>query len=66
MDQPTTWTRSTRCTEGGGNCVEVAALPNGSVAVRDSKDPGAAHLVFSRAEWSAWLDGAKQGQFDRI
>jgi len=38
-----------------GNCVEMARLPAGQVAVRDSKRPGDPILVFTRAEWSAFL-----------
>ncbi|WP_306368278.1 DUF397 domain-containing protein [Nocardiopsis sp. CC223A] len=39
----------------GQNFVEVADLPTGSAAVRDSERPGAGHLTFSAAEWSALL-----------
>jgi Domain of unknown function (DUF397) len=47
-----------------GNCVEVARLPGGGVAVRDSKDRGKAPLVYTRHEWEAFLTGAKNGEFD--
>lgn len=47
-----------------GNCVEVAHLPNGGVALRDSKDHGKAPHVFTRGEWAAFLTGAKNGEFD--
>jgi Domain of unknown function (DUF397) len=33
--------------------------------VRDSKDPAGGVLVFTRAEWLAFLGGAKDGEFDR-
>jgi len=50
---------------GGGNCVEVARLPNGRFAVRDSKDPsGSVRLVFGLAEWTAFVSGVKAGEFD--
>ncbi|GAA3749435.1 hypothetical protein HDA32_001133 [Spinactinospora alkalitolerans] len=39
---------------GRENCIEVADLPDAS-AIRDSKRPDAAVLVFSTAEWSAFL-----------
>ena len=47
-----------------GNCVEVAHLPGGGVAVRDSKDRAKAAHVYARAEWAAFLAGDKNGEFD--
>jgi hypothetical protein len=47
-----------------GNCVEVAHLPGGGVAVRDSKNRGKAAHVYTRSEWEAFLVGAKNGEFD--
>jgi len=47
-----------------GNCVEVAHLPGGGVAVRDSKDRAQAAHVFTRPEWEAFVAGAKNGEFD--
>ncbi|WP_068922177.1 DUF397 domain-containing protein [Planobispora rosea] len=47
-----------------GNCVEVAALPGGQIGVRDSKAPEAAALVFTPAEWEAFIAGVKDGEFD--
>ena len=47
-----------------GDCVEVAGNLPGVVAVRDSKDRGGPALVLQRAEWQAFLSGAKGGQFD--
>ncbi|MEU4832388.1 DUF397 domain-containing protein [Streptosporangium sp. NPDC023615] len=47
----------------GNNCVEVASVP-GLVAVRDSKDPGGATLVFSPRDWTAFLGRVKTGDFD--
>ncbi len=49
----------------GGSCVEVAALPAGSVAVRDSKDRGGAVLRHPGAAWQAFVAGVKGGEFDR-
>jgi hypothetical protein len=45
-----------------GACVEVAHLPEGGVAVRDTKDRSP-HF-YTREEWSAFLVGAKNGEFD--
>jgi hypothetical protein len=47
-----------------GNCVEVARLPGGGMAMRDSKDRGKAAHVYTRGEWEAFLVGAKNGEFD--
>jgi Domain of unknown function (DUF397) len=47
-----------------GDCVEVAHIPGGGVAVRDSKDRGKAPHVYTRREWEAFLAGAKNGEFD--
>jgi hypothetical protein len=35
-----------------------------SVAVRDSKTPHAAVLLFRPAEWKTFLTGAKDGRYD--
>ena len=47
-----------------GNCVEVAALPGGGVGVRNSRDMDGRVLRFTRAEWQAFLGGARLGEFD--
>jgi uncharacterized protein DUF397 len=57
-----TWVKSTRSGPTGGNCVEVATL-RGGVAVRDSRNPGGAALVFTAVEWDAFVSGAKDGIF---
>ncbi|GAA4926301.1 DUF397 domain-containing protein [Actinoplanes utahensis] len=59
------WHKSTRSGGNGGDCVEVAGNLPGIVALRDSKDPGGGTLVFSRAEWAAFLAGVRGGDFDR-
>jgi hypothetical protein len=57
------WTKSAR-SNASGNCVEVAQLPDGSVAVRNSRDPQGPALVYTRAEMAAFVAGAKDGDFD--
>lgn len=47
---------------GEGNCVEVAELPGGARAVRDSKDPGREPLRFTASEWAAFRDGIITGE----
>jgi hypothetical protein len=50
-----------------GNCVELAALPDGSgVALRNSRDPDGPVLIYTRAEIAAFLLGAGAGEFDHL
>jgi hypothetical protein len=62
------WHISTRSENGGGNCVEAGPLLDGSgrVAVRHSRRPGEATIVYSRQEWLAFVDGVKDGEFDLL
>lgn len=46
-----------------GNCVEVAQLSVGGIAVRNSRFPDGSALVFSDAEWGAFLRGVESGAF---
>lgn len=60
------WIKSSRSNgNGGNNCVEVLATSNAEIVfVRNSKTPTAGLTQFSRAEWQAFIDGAKAGEFD--
>lgn len=49
-----TWIKSSYSGGSGGNCVEVAILPDGGRAVRDSKNPGGPVLQLSNQEWQAF------------
>jgi hypothetical protein len=57
------WRKSTR-SGAADNCVEVAFAPDGAIGVRDSKNPHGGKLTFTTAEWNAFIDGAKDGEFD--
>ena len=59
-----TWRKSRRSGPQGGNCVEVAHLSEGGVAVRDSKDQSGPMLVFTSAEWAAFVAGVRDGEFE--
>jgi Domain of unknown function (DUF397) len=61
-----TWQKSSRSGPTGGNCVEIAALPGGDVAMRNSRDPDGPALIFTRAEWDAFSDGVTAGEFDPL
>ena len=50
--------------DSGGACVETAVLPDRRVAVRHSNQPGGAILLYTPAEWRAFVAGAKAGEFD--
>jgi hypothetical protein len=56
--------RKAQASQGNGECVEVAFLGE-AVAMRDSKNLDGPKLVFTPGEWRAFLDGAKDGEFDR-
>ncbi|WP_037570596.1 DUF397 domain-containing protein [Phaeacidiphilus oryzae] len=58
--------RKSRYSNPNGNCVEVALLPGGDVAMRNSRHPDGPALVYTRAEIAAFLDGAKDGDFDSL
>ncbi len=58
-----TW-RMSSFSQDGGQCVQTAFLPDGSVALRHSKDPGGSVLIYTPREWDAFLKGAKDGEFD--
>jgi len=59
------WRKSAR-SNPSGNCVELARLPAGQVAVRNSCDPRGAVLVCAPDEIAAFIQGAKDGQFDHL
>ena len=60
---PVRWRKSS-ASNALGNCVEVATLPGGSVAVRNSRDPAGVALIFPADQVAAFLRGVKNGEFD--
>jgi hypothetical protein len=68
MDTPdftgVTWRKSSWSGDNGGQCVEVASV-GGAVGLRDSKDKGNGPiLVFAPREWTAFVAGAVNGEFN--
>jgi hypothetical protein len=63
---PTADWRKSRRSNPSGNCLELASLPPGQVAVRNSRHPAGPVLVCTSAEISAFVLGAKDGHFDSL
>jgi hypothetical protein len=58
--------RKSRYSGAVGNCVEVATLESGEIAMRNSRFPAGPALVYTREEIAAFLAGAKDGEFDDV
>ncbi|MEU8507928.1 DUF397 domain-containing protein [Streptomyces brevispora] len=59
------WQKS-RYSNSQGSCVEFAKLPDGDVAMRNSRHPDGPALVYTPAEIEALLLGVKDGEFDHL
>ncbi|RMI46005.1 DUF397 domain-containing protein [Streptomyces triticirhizae] len=59
------WQKSS-LTANNGQCFELAPLPDGGVALRDSKNPDRPHLCFTAGEWAAFKGGIAKGDFDNL
>jgi hypothetical protein len=55
------WRRSSFC--NSSTCVEIA-FSDSHVAMRDGKHRDRHTLIFTKAEWRAFLDAARKGEFD--
>jgi hypothetical protein len=51
---------------GLNGCLEIAVLPKGEVALRDSKHPEAGHFTYTAEEWWAFVMGVRNGEFDDL
>ncbi|MER5546450.1 DUF397 domain-containing protein [Streptomyces sp. NPDC001233] len=60
-----TWTKS-KHSNGAGDCVEVARLPNGGVAIRNSRFPQGPALVYTPREVTVFFAGVRDGEFDFV
>lgn len=49
------WRKSTRSSNGGDTCVEVADNLPGRVLVRDSKDPSGPIITVDPVAWRAFI-----------
>ena len=58
--------RKARGSFSNGNCVEVAAGPEGGAWVRNSRFPDGPVLEYTAGEWAAFSTGMKAGEFDDL
>ena len=58
--------RKSKISNPSGSCVEVAELPGGEIAVRNSRHPAGPALIYTRSEIAAFLAGVKNGEFDDL
>lgn len=64
-DETTPWIKAAR-SGGGGSCVQLRRRAGG-IEVRDSKAGESGPVLrFTAAEFAAWLDGARAGEFDQL
>ena len=62
---PTQWIKAS-ASGSNGDCVEMRQHA-GAIEVRDTKAHGTGPtLGFTKAEFAAWLDGAKSGEYDHL
>jgi hypothetical protein len=61
------WRKSSFSGSGGSGdgCVEVAFLPDGRVAVRDSKDRSRAPHAYTFQQWDHFVAAIRAGELDR-
>jgi len=62
-DDDLKWVKSS-LSFANGNCIEVAGLGGGNVAVRNSRDSSGPVLRFTPDEWHAFVGGVRMGEFD--
>lgn len=64
-DSTTPWIKAQKSTDGG-NCVEMRRH-QGAIEIRDTKAHGTGpSLRFTPDEFDAWIDGARNGEFDHL
>jgi hypothetical protein len=51
---------------GNNGCVEAAPLAGNRVALRDSKDPSLGFFIYDQHEWTSFLAGVRNGEFDDL
>ncbi|MDO0914778.1 DUF397 domain-containing protein [Streptomyces sp. DT2A-34] len=56
------WRKSSHSDDNAGSCLEVLDNHPSGIPVRDSKAPHGPALVFSAADWSAFVTSIKASQ----
>ena len=59
------WRKAKSC-NAATNCVELAALGEDSVAMRNSRDPDGPVIVWTRPEFRELLDRMRAGDLDQF
>jgi hypothetical protein len=57
------WRKSSSCE--GGTCVEIGSQSD-RIAMRDAKSQHSPVLLFTHTEWTEFLDGVRNGEFDPL
>ncbi|MFE0421473.1 DUF397 domain-containing protein [Streptomyces sp. NPDC058953] len=58
------WFKSSYSNDSGGNCVEIADLPD-QIGIRDSKDPTGPVLLLTPKAFSSFINTTKLTPVDR-
>ncbi len=58
--------RKSRYSNSSGECVQLAELPNQGIAIRNSRYPNGPALIYTYAEFAAFVHGVKKGDFDDL
>jgi len=64
VTNPTPWIKASK-SASNNDCVELRRN-GGQIELRDSKNPDGAVLSFTPSQIEAWLDGARQREFDGL
>jgi hypothetical protein len=59
------WRKSSRSSGENGNCVELADLDGGGLAVRDSKNPDGGALTVGSTARAAFFGAVREGRISR-
>jgi hypothetical protein len=60
-----TWKKSQRSNSQGA-CVEIARLDQGTIAMRNSRDPRGTALIYPAAAVRALVSAVRTGEFDYL